>query len=89
MPHKSKRPEDMIPDDKSHFEMGGKTIRKGTMAAALTNAEIVESPDATVAEKQAAMETIKELAPVLKAFGLTKFLTWKNPKIQAIFDEME
>ena len=89
MPHQVKRPEDMIPDDKSHFEMGGKTIRKGTMAAALANAEIVESPDATTAEKQAAMDTIKELAPVLRAFGLTKFLTWKNPKIQAIFDEME
>ena len=89
MPHSSKRPEDMIPDDKSHFEVSGQTIRKGTVAAALANAEIIESIDVTAAEKQAAMDTIKELAPVLKAFGLMKFLTWKNPKIQAIFDQDE
>ena len=89
MSYKAVKPEDMIADDKSHFEKGGKTIRKGTMAAALANAEIIESVDATAEEKQKAMETIKELAPILKAFGLTKFLTWKNPKIQAIFDHDE
>jgi len=87
MPYKSKRPEDMIADDQSYFEAGGKTIRKGTMAAALANAEIIESLDANTAEKQAAFDTLKELAPVLKAFGLSKFLTWKNKKIQEIFDE--
>lgn len=82
-------PEDMIPDDKSHFEMGGQTIRKGTMAAALANAEIVESTNSTATEKRDALNAIKELAPVLKAFGLVRFLTWKNPEIQAIFDESD
>ena len=82
-------PEDMIPDDKSHFEMGGKTIRKGTMAAALANAEIVESPDSTSQEKCDALNAIKELVPVLKAFGLARFLTWKNPEIQALFEESD
>ncbi len=81
-------PEDMIPDDKSHIEMGGKTIRKGTMAAALANAEIIESPDSTPQEKRDALNAIKELAPMLK-LGLTRFLMWKNPEIQAIFDESD
>ncbi len=89
MVYNAKKPEDMIPDDKSHFEMGGKTIRKGTMAAALANAEIIESSDATEEEKMEAMNTLKQLAPILKAFGLTKFLTWKNSKIQSIFDEID
>ena len=80
-------PEDMIPDDKSHFEMDGKTIRKGTMAAALANAEIIESTNSTAEEKRDALNAIKELVPVLKAFGLARFLTWKNPEIQALFDE--
>lgn len=80
-------PEDMIPDDKSHVEISGKTIRKGTMAAALANAEIIESPDSTSQEKCDALNAIKELVPALKAFGLVRFLTWKNPEIQAIFDD--
>ena len=49
----------MIPDDKSHFEVSGQTIRKGTVAAALANAEIIESIDVTAAEKQAAISQIR------------------------------
>ena len=86
MSYDAKKPEDMLSDDENYFEQGGQTIRKGTMAAALANAEIIESSGATATEKQQAMEALQELAPVLKAIGLTKFLTWKNPDIQAIFD---
>ncbi|MDA7742280.1 hypothetical protein N8865_01540 [Francisellaceae bacterium] len=86
MSYKSKKPEDMIADDKSHFERDGHVIRKGTMAAALANAEIIESLDATLKEKELALETLGELVPILKAFGLTKFLTWKNQDIQKLFD---
>jgi hypothetical protein len=85
MAYDAKRPEDVIPDDKSYFEKDGKVIRKGTMAAALANAAIVESADASEAEKQQAMLLLKELAPSLAAIGLTHFLTWKNPQIQELF----
>ena len=87
MSYDAKKPEDMISDDKSYFEKDDKFIRKGTMAAALANAEIIESPEATITERNNALEALKELAPTLKAFGLTKFLTWKNTDIQAIFDQ--
>lgn len=89
MTYNAKNPEDLIPDDKDHVEMGGEIIRKGTMAAALANAEIIEALDATEAEKLAAMNALRKLVPILKTFGLTKFLTWKNPKIQSIFDEAD
>lgn len=89
MTYNAKTPEDMVPDDKSYFEMGDKSIRKGTMSAALANAEIIEALDATEAEKLAAMNALRKLVPILKTFGLTKFLTWKNPKIQSIFDEID
>lgn len=79
------KPENMISDEQSYFEKNGKTIRKGTMAAALANAEIIESQHSSDAEKQKAFNALEELAPILIAFGLTKFLTWKNPQIQKIF----
>ena len=89
MNYDAKKPEDMIADDKNYAEKGGKTIRKGTMAAAFANAEIIESTDATSDEKKKAMDALKELAPTLKAFGLTKFFTWKNSEIQEMFDKID
>ena len=79
-------PERMLPDDRNFFEANGKTIRKGTIAAVLANAAVIESDTATQAEKMEALEMLKTLAPTLTAFGLTTFLQWKNPRIQAIFD---
>lgn len=87
MTYKSKMPEDLIPDSENYFEKDGKVIRKGTMAAALANAEIVEASDSSKDEKQEAINCLKELAPILKTMGLIKYLSWKNPIIQSIFDE--
>ena len=83
-------PEDMLPDNKDYAKRNGITIRKGTVdcSSALANAEIIESPDATAQEKQAAIEAIKTLIPALKATHLTKFMQRKNPQIQALFDDL-
>ncbi|MCP4474763.1 MAG: hypothetical protein GY821_09425 [Gammaproteobacteria bacterium] len=89
MSYKSKTAEDMIPDQASYAERGGTVVRKGTMAAALANAEIIETADATEEERQQAMTALKTLAPPLKAMGLTKFLHWNNPAIQALFDQID
>lgn len=86
MSYNAVKPENVLVDDKNYLEKDGKMLRKGTVAAALANAEIFESIDASTLEKQKAIEAIKELAPALKTLGLTKFLTWKNKKIQEIFD---
>ena len=80
-------PEDILPDDKNYVEKNGKIIRKGSMAAALANAKIFESPSATPQEKEAALQALTQLAPTLVAFELTHFLQWKNPIIQKIFDQ--
>ena len=88
MAYTPKKPEDMIPDDKdSMITESGIVGRKGTMAAALANAAIVEAADATKDERLAALEAIRSIAPALKALGVTKFLKWKNKDIQALFNE--
>lgn len=83
------RPEDLIPDSANYFEKDGIKIRKGTMASAVTNAEIVESTNSSIEEQTRAIETLKSIAPQLCAFGLNKHFIWRNPKIQAIFDEAD
>ena len=82
----SYNPEDLIPDDKNHLESNGRAIRKGTMAAALANADIVDSSTSTPEQKQEALMALKKLAPTMKAFGFTKHLMWKNSEIQALFN---
>jgi hypothetical protein len=81
------RPEDVLPDNKDTIEIDGQTLRKGTIAAALKNVEVLESKDTSRAEKQSALKTIKELAPSLVLLGLHKHLTWKNPEIQKIIED--
>ena len=89
MTFKAQRPEDMLSDTENFFEREGKKIRKGTMAAAVTNADIFESEAATEAEKAEAIKILKELAPTLNAFGLNKHFYWRNKALQAIFDDAE
>ena len=89
MKNQAKTPESMIPDNENYFERNGLRIRKGTMAAAIANAEIIESETASEVDKKAAIETLKNLAPTLNAFGLNKHFYWRNPQIQAIFDKAD
>lgn len=87
--YQAKKPEDVIPDGESYFEQNGQRIRKGTMAAAIANADILESEDATKEEKAEAMKVLEVLAPILNAVGLNKHVCWKNPQIQAAFDKAD
>ena len=90
MTYTPKTPEDMLPDDQDSMTTASGVVgRKGTMAAALANADIVEAADATQAEKLAALEAIRSIAPALKALGVTEHLEWKNKDIQALFNEID
>lgn len=82
-------PEELIPENSTYYVKDGKQIRKGTMASAILNAEILESEESTTDEKNDAVKILEELAPTLCAFGLNKHFTWKNPVIQAIFDNVK
>lgn len=66
------KPEDILPDDESFADLNGVTVRKGTVAAALANAEILNSNTATDAQKKQAIAMIIQLAPSLVALNLHK-----------------
>lgn len=87
MTHTTNMPENLIPDSANYFEKNGVNIRKGTMAAAVTNIEIIESANSSLLEKHEAIENLKLLAPQLNISGINKHFISRNPKIQAIFDK--
>lgn len=85
---KAVRPEDVISDAVNSVEFNGVNVRKGTVGAILANAKILAAHDSTVEEKTAAKAMIKELAPAVIASGLHEHVTWNNPEIQNILDDV-
>jgi hypothetical protein len=83
------RPEDILPDGIDSTSINGKLIRKGTIAAFLTNIDILENPLATKIQKQGAIETMKELAPAVIAIGLHKQVIFKNYEAEHILVDAE
>lgn len=83
------RPEDILPDGIDSTELNGKVVRKGTIAAFLANAEILENAQADEKTKQVALTTLKELAPNVIAIGLHKQVIFKNPVVEQILVDAE
>lgn len=81
------RPEDILANDINQVERNGVLIRKGTVAAALANIDLLEANTSSDADKQAAITALKELADALLATGICKHVTWKNPQVQEILEE--
>lgn len=81
------KPADVLPDGADYAEIGGKTVRKGTIAAFLANIEIIENPNIPQDQKKLAITTMQELAPSVIAIGLHKFVVFKNPEVEKIISE--
>ncbi|KTC78908.1 hypothetical protein Lche_0928 [Legionella cherrii] len=82
--HLSIRPEDILPDGVDTALIDGKSIRKGTIAAFLANADIFEHPNSTDKQKEEAIKAMNELAPVVIAVGLHRHVVFKNKEIEQI-----
>ena len=68
----SVRPEDILPDGVDSAAVNGKTVRKGTIAAFLANADILDNPTAIEKQKREATNIMRELASAVVAIGLHK-----------------
>ena len=87
MSKKSVKPEDVLPDGVDMANIGGKQVRKGTIAAFLANVDIFENIHANEEQKQEALAAMKELAPGVIAIGLHRHVKFKNPQIEKILQE--
>lgn len=81
------QPHDILSDEASYATFGQVTIRKGTIAAAIANAEIIISTDASSAAKEEARQIFIMLARQLQQTPFAKHLTWRHPDIQTIIEE--
>ena len=84
MNNKAVSPEELISDTANFVIVKGVKVRKGTVGAALANADILVSDTATAEEKQLAKEMLIELSPALAAIEIGRHVTWKNPLIEEI-----
>lgn len=76
------RPEDILKDGEDFIP--GTTARKGSVAAFFKNLDVIENPSSEKDTCDAAMEIMRELAPVLTSLNFHKHLVFKNPVVQKI-----
>lgn len=80
------RPEDLIADGVDTAVINGTTVRKGSIGAFLANLETLEHSTSS-AEKAAALNMMRELAPAITAIGLHKYVIFKNQQAQQLLDD--
>ncbi|MFN7709905.1 MAG: hypothetical protein ACK5O7_02955 [Holosporales bacterium] len=78
------KPDDILADTENFTELNGLKVRKGSIAAFLKNIDLFEDPNSNEAQKTAALQMIKELAPAIIAAGLHRHAIFKNKVIEDI-----
>lgn len=81
------QPEDILADDVNEASLNNVTIRKGSIAAALANAEIITSETSDEHEKQEATQVFLQLIKQIHQTTFSKHLSWKDPIIRKIIEE--
>ncbi|WP_175680997.1 hypothetical protein [Burkholderia cenocepacia] len=80
------RAEQMLPDHANQVDVGGTTIRKGTVGAFLVNARVLIDPNAAPAERARAEADAIDALPALRALGLFDVLEVRDPALRAWLD---
>ena len=74
----------MLKDGIDGDTFNGVFIRKGTIAAAIKNAQILEDSKSSKQDKEKALKYLKNAIPKMnKAFGMDKVLSWKNNELNS------
>lgn len=76
------RAEDVLPDQVNQADVGGVTVRKGTVAAFLHNARCWSDPLGTPELRAAAQRDIEDALPALRALGLFDVLDIRDPALR-------
>lgn len=81
------KPEDILADNQDVASFNQVSIRKGSIAAALANVEIMLSAESSADEKSAATEMFITLVKQIQKTVFAKHLAWKHPIIKKIVEE--
>ncbi|UXU90906.1 hypothetical protein [Burkholderia sp. S-53] len=80
------RAEQMLPDHADRIEVGGTTIRKGTVGAFLANARVLTDADAAPDDRARAQADAIDALPALRALGLFDVMEVRDPALRAWLD---
>ncbi len=81
------RPEDVLADGADSTGFGGITARKGTIAAFVANAKILDELAEESPDREAVLAQLRELAPALRAVGVLDVFVPRSPVIVALLAE--
>ncbi|MGJ7608725.1 hypothetical protein ACSFA7_30610 [Variovorax sp. LT1R20] len=74
--------QDVLPDGQDFVVRNGLQLRKGSVAAFLANAQLLQDPNASADAKQAAERDLIELLPALEALGLFDVFELRSPTLR-------
>jgi len=79
---------DVLPDNANTIERNGKTLRKGSVAAFIANAKLIEASDTAPELRAQAEADLRELVPVLIEVGVFDVFQLRSPRIQALISDL-
>ena len=77
-------PQDVLPDGAEGTEFHGEYVRKGTIAAFIANAKLLQAVPAGTPEYEDAATQLRTLKPALDAVGLFDVVTIRNPAVATL-----
>ncbi|BBZ28515.1 hypothetical protein MMAD_28100 [Mycolicibacterium madagascariense] len=81
-------PQDVLRDDQDETILGGVEVRKGTVAAFVANAKLLQSVSPTDPDYEMIRQQLRELAPAVRAVGLLEIFSPRSAEIDDIFTEV-
>ena len=76
---------DILPDSKDYADFNGRTIRKGTVAAFVTN--VLEYENSNSARKEELLQSLLEAKKDLDSIGVLKVFKLRNKELDSLFDQ--
>ncbi|MFU2069316.1 hypothetical protein ACLQ9R_09580 [Bordetella hinzii] len=80
------RAEDILPDHVDHLDIDGLAVRKGTVAAFLTNARAWGDRARDAGSRKAAEARLLASLPALQALGLFDVLVPRDPALRRLIN---
>ena len=77
------RAEDVLPDGADRAEIGGVSVRKGTVAAFLHNAMLWSDPTIAEVDRNRLTHAMAEVVPSLRALGLLTVFEARDERLRA------
>jgi hypothetical protein len=80
------RPQDVLPDEVDNTLMDNVQVRKGTVAAFVANAKLLETLPPDAPDRPAVEAQLRALVPGVRAVGVFDVLAPRSPAIAALID---